>query len=242
MSFEHVKEMVINFSTRVCRTWRQSLYYLHRSPNLTGPPMFKLLSSLFSKNVPAVPELAGSENQVLTDAQLLRAHFSVTEQDEEALRRFVTLITDPLGTEESRRLTELAVSRLRLGDTPADVMHYSLLGELQSPGKWLLIQVDWKDTDEVEPQANEMLTIAGVTETWRLQSQTNTTVVQALLAPSSWVEQRGFHLLHLDLGDDAYRALLAAADKSEQIMRAAQDAGLKLQRTSDFAADNAGSM
>lgn len=73
--------------------------------------MFKLLSSLFSKNVPAVPELAGNENQVLTDAQLLRAHFSVTEQDEEALRRVITLITDPLGTEESRRLTELAVAR-----------------------------------------------------------------------------------------------------------------------------------
>lgn len=139
-------------------------------------------------------------------------------------------------------MTELAISRLRLGDTPADVMHYSLLEELQSPGKWLLIQVDWKDTDEVEPQAKEMLTIAGVTETWRLRSETNTTVVQALLAPSSWVEQRGFHLPHLDLGDDAYRALLAAADKSEQIMRAAQDAGLKLQRTSDFAADNADAM
>lgn len=108
--------------------------------------MFKLLSSLFSKNLPSVPAPADKGNQVLTDAQLLRANFSVTEQDEEAL-----------------------------------------------------------------------------------------------LALSSWVEVRGFHLLHLDLGDDAYRALLAAAEQSEQIMRAAQAAGLKLQRSSDFAADSADS-
>lgn len=139
-------------------------------------------------------------------------------------------------------MADLAVSTLRHGDTPDDVIHYSLLEALQSPGKWLLIQVDWKDRDEVEPQAKEMLTIAGVTETWHLQSETDTTVLQALLALSSWVEQRGFHLLHLDLGDDAYRALLAAADKSEPIIRAAQDASLKLQRTSDFAADNADAM
>lgn len=203
--------------------------------------MLKLFSKLFRRDPPAVSEPTAQTREVFSDAQLLRAHFAVTKEAEEALRRFSTLITVQLGSEESQRLTSRVVSRLRLGDTPDDAITSGFLDdEGQRPGKWLLIQVDWKATEEVEWQANELLAVAGVTETWQWQGRTNATVAEALLAFSAWVAQRQFHLLHLDLGHDAYYALLVPADKSEEVLRAAEEAGLKLQGAREFEAENAG--
>ncbi len=96
------------------------------------------------------------------------------------------------------------------------------------------MQVDWKATEEVEWQANELLTVAGITETWHMESETKATVPHALVEFSSWVKPRGLRLLHLDLGDDAYYALLVSADHLEEIVQAAEEAGLKIQESDDF--------
>jgi hypothetical protein len=53
------------------------------------------------------------------------------------------------------------------------------------------------------------------------------------------VRQRGRHLLHLDLEDDAYCALLVPSGKSDEIISAAEEIGLKLQGADQFAGDNA---
>ena len=110
--------------------------------------------------------------------------------------------------------------------------------EGQRRGKWVLLQVDWKATEEVEWQANELLTVAGITETWHLQGGTKTTVPRALLEFSSWVKPRGFRLLHLDLGNDAYYALLMSQDKSAEIVQMAKEAGLKVQESDEFEVEN----
>jgi N-acyl-D-aspartate/D-glutamate deacylase len=202
--------------------------------------MFKFLGRVLGLKSPDPLVPVDEKGDILSDAQLLRAHFSVSEQAEEAFSRFVILITEHLGTEESQRLTSLAVSRLRSGDSPHDAIVGSILAdEGQRRGKWLLLQVDWKAADEVEWQANELLAVAGVAKAWHVQGADSMTVPKVLLAFSSWVRQRGRHLLHLDLEDDAYCALLVPSGKSDEIISAAEEIGLKLQGADQFAGDNA---
>jgi hypothetical protein len=187
----------------------------------------------------APPEPTVEEDESLSDAQILKEYFSVSRQAKQALRRFVTLITAQLGVEESQRLTKSVISHVRPGDTTSEAIENGILVDGQRRGKWVLLQVDWEATEEVEWQANELLIVAGITETWHPQGGTNVTVPRALLQFSSWVKPRGFCLLHLDLGHDACYALLVLAEKLEEIRRAAEDAGLKVQKSDEFEGEHA---
>lgn len=200
--------------------------------------MFKLLNRLLGRSTPTRPAPPAAADRV-SDDQLLRSHFSVSKEAELALERFGTLVTAQLGAEESRRLTNLLVAQLQRGDTPEDAVNNSLLGDDgQQPGKWVMLTVDWKATEEVEWQANELLATAGVAETWHLQDEENKIVAQALLEFSAWVEPRGLQLLHLDLLHDAYYALLVRAELADEARQAAKQAGLKLQSCDEFRAEN----
>ncbi|MCW5300528.1 hypothetical protein DXT88_20365 [Herbaspirillum lusitanum] len=196
--------------------------------------MLKLLSKLLGRDLtaPRVPTV--EEEETLSDAQILKEYFSVSKQNKKALRRFVRLITVQLGVEEGQRLTTSVISHLGPGNTASEAIENGILDDGQRRGKWVLMQVDWKATEEVEWQANELLTVAGITETWHMESETKATVPHALVEFSSWVKPRGLRLLHLDLGDDAYYALLVSADHLEEIVQAAEEAGLKIQESDDF--------
>lgn len=201
--------------------------------------MLKLLRKLWGRNLSAPPEPTVEEDENLLDAKTLEEYFSVPTHAKESLGRFLTLITAQLGTEESQRLTKLVISHLECGDTTGGAIESGILDdEGQRRGKWVLLQVDWKATEEVEWQANELLTVAGITETWHLQGGTMTTVPRALLEFSSWVKPWGFRLLHLDLGNDAYYALLMSQDKSAEIVQMAKEAGLKVQESDEFEVEN----
>ncbi|MGJ9420700.1 hypothetical protein ACHAC9_23555 [Massilia sp. CMS3.1] len=187
----------------------------------------------------APPESAVEVDESLSDAQIFKEYFSVSKKTKQALRRFVKLITAQLGVEESQRLTKSVLSHLGPGDAASEAIENGILDDGQRRGKWVLMQVDWKATEEVEWQANELLIVAGITEIWHLQGGVKLTVPRALLEFSSWVEHRGFRLLHLDLGHDAYYALLVSMDKLEEILRAAAEAGLKVQGSEDFQLEHA---
>src|SRR5450830_1557349 len=196
--------------------------------------MLKLLSKLLGRDLtaPAVPTV--EEEETLSDAQILKEYFSVSKQNKQALRRFVRLITVQLGVEEGQRLTTSVISHLGPGNTASEAIENGILDDGQRRGKWVLMQVDWKATEEVEWQANELLTVAGINETWHLQGGTHTTVPKALLEFSSWVKPRGGRLLHLDLGNDAYYALLMSEEKSAEIVQTAKEAGLKVKESDEF--------
>lgn len=197
--------------------------------------MLKLLSKLLGRDLTAPPEPPVEEDENLSDAQILKEYFSASTQAKQALRRFLTLITAQLGTEESQRLTKLVISHLGRGGTTSEAIESGILDdEGQRRGRWVLLQVDWKATEEVEWQANELLTVAGINETWHLQDGTHTTVPRALLEFSSWVKPRGGRLLHLDLGNDAYYALLMSEEKSAEIVQIAKEAGLKVKESDEF--------
>lgn len=196
--------------------------------------MLKLLSRLWGRNsvAPKLPPV--EEEEILSDVQITKEYCSVSEEDNQALRRFVRLITVQLGAEESDRLTTLVMSDREPGDAIDNGINAILDDDGQRRGKWVLIQVDWKATEEVEWQANELLTAAGIAQTWHMKSGTKAPVLHALVEFSTWVRPRGFRLLHLDLGDDAYYALLVREDQLEDIVQAAEDAGLDVQESDDF--------
>jgi hypothetical protein len=197
--------------------------------------MLKLLSKLLGRDLTAPPQPSVEEDEHLSDAQILNEYFSVSTQAKQALKHFLTLVTAQLGATESQRLIKLVISHLGRGDTTSEAVESGILAdEGQRLGKWVLLQVDWKATEEVEWQANELLAVAGITETWHPQGGTNTTVPRALLEFSSWVKPRGFRLLHLDLGNDAYYALLMSEEKSAKIVQIAKEADLKVQESDEF--------
>lgn len=201
--------------------------------------MLKLLSKLLGRDLTAPREPTIEEDESVSDAQIREEFFSVSKEVKQALKRFIALITVQLGAVESQRLIAAVMSNLEPGDTPSEAIQNGLLDDGQRRGKWLLIQVDWNATEEVEWQANELLTVAGITETWHLQGETEMTVLRALMQFSAWVKPRGFSLLHLDLGHDAYYAFLVLAEKSEEIRRAAEEAGLKVQESDAFEGEHA---
>lgn len=201
--------------------------------------MLKLLSKLLGRKLTTPPELTVEKEENLSDEQILKEYFPVSKQAKEALRRFITLITAQLEIEESLRLTKSVLSHLEPGVTASEAIESGILDDGQRRGMWVLIQVDWKATEEVEWQANELLTVAGLKEIWHLQGGARVPVPQALLEFSSWVKQRGFRLLHLDLGHDAYYALLVLKGTSEETVRAADEAGLKVQESDEFEAEHA---
>jgi len=180
------------------------------------------------------------EEEILSDAQIIKEYWPVSEEDNQALRRFVRLITVQLGAEESDRLTTLVMSEREPGDAIEAGINAILDEDGQRRGKWVLIQVDWKATEEVEWQANELLTAAGIAENWHMENGTKVTVPHALVEFSTWVRPRGFRLLHLDLGDDSYYALLVREDQLEEIVLAAEDAGLDVQESDDFEREQLG--
>lgn len=202
--------------------------------------MFKLLRKLLGRNLAAQAEPAPEIDENLSDAQILREYFSVPKQVKAALKHFITLISEDLGEQESRRLTRVVLSNLQPGDTANEAITNGMLGEKgQRRGKWFLIQLDWKATEDLEWQANEVLMTAGIAESWQLQSASGKSVPMALLEFSSWVRHRGFQLLHLDLGHDAYYAFLVNDTKVEEVLRAAKEAALKVQDSSEFGRENA---
>lgn len=202
--------------------------------------MLKLLSRLWGRKSASPKVHSLEEEEILSDAQIIKEYWPVSEEDDQALRRFVRLITVQLGAEESDRLTTLVMSDREPGDAIEAGINAILDEDGQRRGKWVLIQVDWKATEEVEWQANELLTAAGIAETWHMKSGTKVTVPHALVEFSTWVRPRGFRLLHLDLGDDAYYALLVREEQLEEIVLAAEDAGLDVQESDDFEREQLG--
>lgn len=192
--------------------------------------MFKLFGRMLGKK-PGV-----EAGQGVTEPPSPDEEAPVSNAARQALERFIVLVTAHLEEEERRRLVKGVLSPLHPGQTVEDAIQNGILDDGQRTGQWLLLQVDWKAADEVEWQANELLLAAGIDDTWELDDEEEASVPQALLAFSSWVERHGMRLLHLDLGHDAYYALLMRQEKVDETLRAARDAGLILRDAAAFAA------
>lgn len=200
--------------------------------------MLKLLRSLLSgRSQPSTTSTQTEPDQSLSDTEILKEHFSPSKEARQALKRFTQLISRHLGSEESKRLTNRVMACLQPGDTVEEALVNGLVDERgQQHGKWMLLSVDWRASDEVEWQANELLQAFDITVPWHFGEAKGRTVPEAMLAFSSWVGQYGLSLLHL--GGDTYAAFLVRHADLPAAIELASQAGLSVQDEADYARDN----
>lgn len=92
-----------------------------------------------------------------------------------------------------------------------------------------MIAIDHRAADEIAWQANALLSARGLEEEWLWQpTEGADNVMQAFSDLANWLVARSLNLLHLDLGDDAYRAIFVESDKTAFVLKRAKDAQLNV--------------
>ncbi|HEX8405352.1 MAG TPA: hypothetical protein VF670_12095 [Duganella sp.] len=195
--------------------------------------MFKRLFALLS---PA-PAPAPADN-VEDDPRLVEQ----ADAYEAAMAQFMRLVSGHLGDDESARLTghvlsqfdgsEVAGGREAVGG----FFHEGVMDEEgQQRGKWLMIAVDWKASDEIDWQANEILATRGIDDRWEWNAD-GKTVMEGLQVLSDWLAPHALSLLSVDFGHDAYYMLIVDDDIAREAVELGQRAGLDVMPFPDFAA------
>jgi len=198
--------------------------------------MFKRLTDLFRpmaepQHQQASDNLGPSEVSDVAEAQPTHA------ETKDALQRFMHLVTAHLHSPESRRLSDAVATSFDSCGDAAEAFEDGVLGEEgQKHGRWLVIQVDWKAHEELEWQVTEVASSFGVPERWTWTTPLETRTVSAgLCAVASWASALGYELVHLDLGHDAYYALMVKREDAGPAHKAAMAAGLRVFDTTEFA-------
>lgn len=198
--------------------------------------MFKRLANLFRLEAepqhqqPSEPPMPSEVPNVADGGP---THAETTE----ALQRFMHLVTAHLDSDEGRRLSDAVATGFDLCGDAAEAFEDGVLGEEgQNHGRWLVIQVDWKAHEEIEWQVAEVASSFGIPERWNWTTPLETRTVPAgLCAAASWAAALGYELVHLDLGHDAYYALMVDGEDAEDAHQAAKAAGLSVLNTAEFA-------
>lgn len=159
----------------------------------------------------------------------------------EAMDQFVRLISRQLDDEEGARLANNVLAQFDGGEAAADkeavagFFYEGVLGDAgQQRGRWLLIQIDWKASDEIDWQVNEILATRGIADQWEWDSD-GKTVMQGLKVLSDWLPKHRLSLLSIDFGHDAYYMLIVDDEIAEQAIALSRRAGLDVMSFPDFA-------
>ncbi|MBJ2156641.1 DUF6630 family protein [Variovorax sp. IB41] len=198
--------------------------------------MFKRLATLF--RLEAEPQhQQPSANPTPSEAPDIVGARPTHAQTKDALQRFMHLVTAHLDSREGRRLSDAVATGFDSCGDAAEAFEDGVLGEEgQRHGRWLVIQVDWKAHEEIEWQVAEVATSFSIRERWNWTTPLETRTVPAgLCAVASWAAALGYELLHLDLGHDAYYALMVNGEDAEDAHQAAMAAGLSVLGTAEFA-------
>jgi len=194
--------------------------------------MFKRLSEMFSRT----PETATADHSE-PDAQLIEQ----AAAHKEAMEQFMRLVTRQLGEEESERLTNNVLAQFDGSEVNegwfalTNFLCEGLLGEDgQEHGKWLMIQVDWKASEEIDWQVNEMLETRGIDDQWEWDSD-GRTVMDGLKVLSDWLPRHALSLLSVDFGQDAYHMLIVDNEIAARVIETGQRAGVDVRSFQDFA-------
>lgn len=187
--------------------------------------MFKWLTHLFA----ASPHRAGADDEAreaFGQSPRTQPPLSVPPLVQEALREFVELAAEPLGAAEARRLASSVAASLAAGSTASEALWDGLVDDDgQQRGKWLLIQLDWKDVDEIGWQAEEIADAYGLPDSWRPERDFRY-VPEAMASLARWFAARGYALLDIDTGGDAYACLAAPQGNVEELLELAREATL----------------
>lgn len=188
--------------------------------------MFKLLGKLLGRDFSgSTPEVEITETW--SDAEIMR-ELNPHLARKTDLRRFMRLVSAHLPSQESKRLTRLAVAALNEADSPWHAIELAIFGdEGQHLEHMLFAAVDWKASEEMAWQVNGLLLTRQVNEIW--QADAHSTVEEQLQALATWLAARELSLLQLDTETDTYCfAILPQADFQDAV-NLATSAGLSVQ-------------
>lgn len=159
----------------------------------------------------------------------------------EAMAGFIRAVSSQLGEHDSARLTNNVLTQLDNHPNPVgkdDVGELFLEGLLedggQQSGKWMLMHIDWKASDEIDWQVNDMLSTRGIDEQWEWDSE-GKTVMQGLKVLADWLPKHALSLLSIDFGHDAYYMLIVDDAVAAQAIELGRRAGLDVTSFQDFA-------
>lgn len=203
--------------------------------------MLKYLAKLFHRNADARPD------RVLSTPFASKEVASTNKGESSSIRReklmnFTRLVTAHLGPSERRRLMDVMLASFdRYGNSSEAFEEVALGKDGPHSGQWVIIQCDWKASEEVEWQVAEVATSFGIPErwSWGVGDERARTVPGGLCDVASWAATLGFEMLHIDVGSDTYFAILIKRDEAEGAYQTALSAGLKVLRTPEFAMSHA---
>ena len=164
---------------------------------------------------------------------------------------FIALLTGALAEDGARRIRQVARTawQARAAEDAAagsfaPVDAYQVLQEVaageggQRPGQWLLIHLDWKETDEIGWQVADILAQRNVPPTWQGIDGEFDSVPAAFAHLAQWLHQRGLALLDIETDADEYCAFIVDAAQVAHARQLAEAARLTVYGAEEFAAHN----
>ncbi|QCP53661.1 hypothetical protein FAZ95_32065 [Trinickia violacea] len=201
--------------------------------------MARFLSRWLSRDkTDGARENVAAPDQTISDAKILRDHFSPSQSALSALADLVRIIVKPLDAATRERLVAL-VRDAEPGEDASSILHWTLTRDVNEPetidpsGWCLCISVDWRASNEIEWQTNQMLDTLGIAERWTWSGAGD--VPAGLLAFGEWLGHRGYALLHLDTGSDAYMAFAVGRGDLDEVLTLANAAGAAIERIESVA-------
>lgn len=190
------------------------------------------------KAVASPPGRAEVDTPALTDVQILRDSFSPSSEAVCALTELVKVITSPLDPALRHRLMS-KVGRAETGEDATEILLWALTRDTGEPevcdeGRWTIcIDVDWRGSDEIEWQANEVLATLKIEQRWKWGDVGLCPV--GLLEFNNWLARLGYTLMHVDTGSDSYLAFVVAQSAAGRVLELAQASGARVESSEQFA-------
>lgn len=194
--------------------------------------MFKRLFAFLSRQPdPDYVEEVEDDGPLIAQAAIYR----------EAMAAFMRLVFEQLGEAESGRLSDNVLKQFDNSEDPAgkdDIEDFFLEGLLedagQQNGKWVLMHLDWRASDEIDWQVNDMLSTRGIADQWEWNYK-GKTVMQGLKVLADWLPKHALSLLSIDFGHDAYYMLIVDDTVAAQAIELGRRASLDVTSFQDFA-------
>lgn len=192
--------------------------------------MLKHLADMFSRKPKSDPAGDGQP-----DPQMVEQAAAY----QEAMREFVPLLSRHLGEEESERLTANVLAQFDGSEVVdgwfavTNFLFDGLLGDEGSDER-LMIRVDWKASDEIEWQVNEMLEARGIDDEWQWDAD-GRSVMDGLKVLSDWLRRHALSLVSVDFGQDSYFMLIVDDEIAARTVDAGRRTGVDVRLFEDFA-------
>lgn len=164
---------------------------------------------------------------------------------------FIELLSDSLAPDAAQRIrdgaraawqanaAEAAAEGSYAGADAYVVLQEVMAGEQgQRAGQWLILHVDWRASDEIGWQVEEILARTKVQSAWDGADAGFDSVPGAFAALAQWLAIRGLALLHIETDADEYCAVIVDAALAHAARQYAEGAGLTVYDHAEFAARN----